>query len=162
MSNVIDVSATIRREALVMKLSRIFTAACAVLSISLALAMSTNLAAAQEDKPGQSNPGYSPGASAPASEAVDDATLKETANAFVKVREIVQKAQQALSSTSDDTRKQQIAQQAQSEKLTAVKAEGLEPEQYNRVLHLVQADPNLKEKFLSYVQKANNVHNKTM
>jgi hypothetical protein len=43
-----------------------------------------------------------------------------------------------------------------------VKAEGLEPEQYNQVLQLVQADPNLKEKFLSYVQKANNVHNKTM
>ncbi len=90
------------REDLVMKLSRIFTAACAVLSISLALAMSKNLAAAQEDKPGQSNPGYSPGASAPAHEAVDDATLKETAKAYVKVRQIVQKAQQALSSTSDD------------------------------------------------------------
>jgi hypothetical protein len=156
-----DVSSTTRREDLVIKLSRIFTAACAVLSISLALAMSKNLAAA-EDKAGQNNPGYSPGASAPAPEAVDDATLKQTAKAYVKVRQIVQNAQQALSGTSDDARKQQIAQQAQSDKRTAVKAEGLEPEQFNRVLQLVQADPNLKEKFLSYVRKANNVHNEAM
>ena len=146
-----------------MKLSgRIFIVACGVLSISLAVAMSKNLAGAQENKPGQTNPGYSPGANVPAPETVDDATLKQTAKAYVKVRQIVQKGQQAIGSTNDDARKQQIAQQAQLDKLTAVKAEGLEPEQYNRVLQLVQADPNLKEKFLSYVQKANNIHNKTM
>jgi uncharacterized protein DUF4168 len=44
------------------------------------------------------------------------------------------------------------AQQAESEKLAAVKAEGLQPQQYNQVLQLVQTDTNLQEKFLSFVK----------
>ena len=46
----------------------------------------------------------------------------------------------------------QAAKQAESDKLAAVKAEGLQPQQYNQVLQLVQTDTNLQEKFLSFVK----------
>ena len=146
-----------------MKLSRIIVAGGAVmLGIGLALLMSKNVAAGQEDNRGQNNPGYSPGSSAPAPEAVDDMTLREAAKAYVKVRQIVQRKEEDLNSTSDDAAKEQVAEQAKSEKEAAVKSEGLEPEQYNRVLQLVRTDTHLKKKFLSYVKRANKASNKAM
>jgi hypothetical protein len=82
--------------------------------------------------------------------------VKQTAKAYVKVRQIVQKAQQAISNSSDDAQKQQIAEQAESEKVTAVKAEGVQPQQFNQVMQLARVDKAFQQKFLSYVNEVKN------
>lgn len=84
---------------------------------------------------------------------VDDATLKRTAAAFVKVREISVMAARAIKSTDDLAKKQQLAAESESAKVAAVKKEGMEPQQYDNVLQMVQADSGLQQKFLSYVQE---------
>jgi hypothetical protein len=83
----------------------------------------------------------------------DDATLKRAAAAYVKVTDISAKTQQAMNSTDDATKKQQLAADSESAKLAAVKEEGMEPQQYNNVIQLVKADNTLQQKFLSYVQE---------
>ena len=84
---------------------------------------------------------------------VDDATLKRTAAAFVKVREISVMAARAIKSTDDLAKKQQLAAESESAKVAAVKKEGMEPQHYDNVLQMVQADSGLQQKFLSYVQE---------
>jgi hypothetical protein len=42
---------------------------------------------------------------------------------------------------------------AQSEKLAAVRNEGLDPQQYNQVIQMVQNDPGLQQKFANYVNQ---------
>lgn len=84
---------------------------------------------------------------------VDDATLRRTAAAYVKVSEIAVKTEQAISKTDDTAKKQQLAVESESAKVAAVKAEGMEPQQYNNVIQMVKADSALQQKFLSYVQE---------
>ena len=118
-------------------------------ALTLTFLISSNAAFGQESSashPNSRDVGV-PGAT------VDDTTLKQTAKAYVKVREIVQTGQQAIDSTSDDTEKKHIAEQVESRKLAAVKSEGLQPQQYNQVLQLVQADKRLQQKFLSYANQ---------
>ena len=84
---------------------------------------------------------------------VDDVTLKRAAAAYVKVRDITVKAEQEINSTDDTAKKEQLADESESEKLAAVKAQGMEPQQYNNVILLVKDDSTLQQKFLSYVQQ---------
>lgn len=84
---------------------------------------------------------------------VDDATLRRAAAAYVKVSDISVKAEQAISNTDDTARKQQLATESESAKVAAVKAEGMEPQQYNNVIQMVKADTSLQQKFLSYVEE---------
>jgi hypothetical protein len=120
-----------------------------MLALALTFLISSNAALAQEGSAGYPNSRNvgAPGAT------VDDTTLKQTAKAFVKVREIVQTGQQAINSTTDDTEKEHIAEQVESRKLAAVKSEGLQPQQYNQVLQLVQTDKHLQQRFLSYANQ---------
>ncbi|MGB6564718.1 MAG: DUF4168 domain-containing protein, partial [Candidatus Binataceae bacterium] len=71
----------------------------------------------------------------------------------VKVRDITVKAEQEINSTDDTAKKEQLADESESEKLAAVKAQGMEPQQYNNVILLVKDDSTLQQKFLSYVQQ---------
>ena len=86
-------------------------------------------------------------ASAPAqSGQVDDATLQKAAKAYVKVKEIVHQDKQANSG--------EAAQPAnQSDKLNAVRDQGLDPQQYNQIIQMVQNDPQLQQKFATYVNQ---------
>ena len=68
----------------------------------------------------------------------------------------MQSSQQALNNTGDDAQKQQIAEQAESNKMAAVKSEGLQPQQYNQVIQLARADKSFEQKFLSYVNEVRN------
>ena len=52
--------------------------------------------------------------------------------------------------------KQQIAEQAESKKMAAVKSEGLQPQQCNQVIQLARADKSFEKKFLSYVNEVKN------
>jgi hypothetical protein len=87
--------------------------------------------------------------SAPAAQ-VDDATLQKAAKAYVKVKQIVHQSKQA-ESASNGAQADQSA--AQSEKIAAVKNAGLDPQQYNQVIQMVQNDPGLQQKFASYVNQ---------
>jgi hypothetical protein len=82
--------------------------------------------------------------------------VKQTAKAFVKIRQIVQEANRDISSTNDNAQQQQIAKQAESRKMAAVKAEGLQPQQYNQVIQLARVDKAFEQKFLSYVNEVKN------
>ena len=97
-------------------------------------------------------------ASAPAAEGaqpapaaqVDDATLQKAAKAYVKVKQIVHQTKQA-ESASNGAQPDQSA--AQSEKIAAVKNAGLDPQQYDQVIQMVQNDPGLQQKFVTYVNQ---------
>ena len=121
-----------------------------ILGLGLTFLISSGVAVGQEGTAGSSNPGYT-GASGVNPNAIDDATVKQTAKAFVKVRQIVQEANRDISSTTDKARQQQIAKQAEAKKMSAVKAEGLQPQQYNQVIQLARVDKAFEQKFLSYV-----------
>jgi Domain of unknown function (DUF4168) len=139
-----------------MRLStNIFAIYAVMLSLTLTLPISSGVALAQAGNAGQSNPGYS-GHSAVNSNTIDDVTVKQTAKAYVKVRQIVQNAEQALNNSGNDAQKQQIAEQAESNKMAAVKSEGLQPQQYNQVIQLARADKSFEQKFLSYVNEVRN------
>ena len=84
---------------------------------------------------------------------MDDATLKRAAAAYVKVRDISDKAQRAIDTTDDTARKQQLMAESESTKVEVVKEEGMEPQQYNNVIQMVRDDNSLQQKFLSYVQE---------
>ena len=124
------------------------------LAALLVLAKAPALAQDAAGSMGRGSPDYSgaPGTANPAAPvAVDDATLKRTARAYVKVEQISKSEHSAISGASGDASRQSLAQQAESQKIAAVKAEGLQPEQYNQVLALVQADKGWAQRFLSYV-----------
>jgi hypothetical protein len=86
-------------------------------------------------------------ASAPAQGAsIDDATLQKAAKAYVKVKQIVHQEKQANAAEPPQA-------SDQSAKMAAVKAEGLDPQEYNQVLQTVQNDPQLQQKFAGYVNQ---------
>ncbi len=98
-----------------MKLSTSISAISATL-LAATLTFSSGVALAQAGNAGQSNQGPAGTSSAANPGTIDDATVKQTAKAYVKVRQIMQNAQQALNNTGDDAQKQQIAEQAESKK----------------------------------------------
>jgi Domain of unknown function (DUF4168) len=58
----------------------------------------------------------------------------------VKVTDISAKTEQAINSTDDASKKQQLAADSETAKVAAVKEEGMEPQQYNNVIQLVKAE----------------------
>ena len=89
-------------------------------------------------------------ASSPAQSAqLDDATLQKAAKAYVKVKQIVHQEKQASPSSNGA----QPQASDQSEKIAVVKNEGLDPQQYNQVIQTVQNDPQLQQKFATYVSQ---------
>jgi hypothetical protein len=136
-----------------LRIKAIFTT-IVIIATLLVLAKAPALAQDTTGTTNRSSPGYSgaPGTANPAAAAaVDDATLKRTARAYVKVQQISENERNALNGASGDASRQSLAQQAESKKIAAVKAEGLQPQQYNQVLALVQSDKSLAQRFLSYV-----------
>jgi len=124
-------------------------------SVALALLLATVLPAFAQDSNPSRTRGNSAYSTAPgAGVSIDDATLQRTARAFVKVQQIAKQESSALSGAGNDASRRQLAQRAESEKVAAVQSEGLQPEQYNRVLMMVQADKTLQQRFLTYVQQA--------
>ena len=123
----------------------------AILGLTLTFMLPSGVALGQDGSAGQ-RPAYSGASSDVNSNKIDDATVKQTARAFVKVRQIVDEANQNLNNTTDKSQQQQIAIDAEAKKMAAVKAEGLQPQQYNRVLQLARVDKSVEQSFLSYVK----------
>ncbi len=135
-----------------MKLVNGAIAVCAVM-LGLTVAVGVGAAMAQGSEE-QGAPGCSGAAGAASTQHVDDATLKRAAAAYVRVQDITLKTRKVLSNTNDENQKHQIMEEAESEKIAAVKSQGMQPQQYNQVIMLVQADNQLQHKFLSYVRQA--------
>ncbi len=85
---------------------------------------------------------------------VDDATLQHVAKAYVAVRHITNDTMQRVARTADSSERQQISAQAEAQKVAVVRQEGLQPQEYNKIILMVQNDPGLQQKFLSYVNQA--------
>ena len=128
-----------------------FALYAAILGLTLTFLVSSGVALGQEGNAGQSNPGYSGASGAVNPSRIDDATLQQTAKAYVKVHQIVREANQDINKTNDNAQQQKIAKKAESRKMAAVKAEGLQPQQYNEVIRLARTDKAFEQKFLSYV-----------
>jgi hypothetical protein len=120
--------------------------------LTIPVACSEALSQAANAGPGNAS---SAGAPSAAGQQIDDATVQRTAAAYVKVQRIEQAGQQALAGASNDAQKRQIAGQIEATKLSAVEAEGVQPQQYNQVVRLALADKAFEQKFLSYVKNAN-------
>jgi hypothetical protein len=75
---------------------------------------------------------------------------------YLKVQKIFKEAYQYINKTNDNAQQQEIAKQAESRKMAAVKAEGLQPQQYNQVIQLARTDKAFEQKFLSYVNEVQN------
>ena len=133
-----------------------FAVHVAMLGLTLTFLVSSGVALGQEGNAGQSDPGYSGASGAANPSRIDDATLQRTAKAYVKVQQIVKEADQDLNKTNDNAQQQEIAKQAESRKMAAVKAEGLQPQQYNQVIQLARTDKAFEQKFLSYVNEVQN------
>lgn len=121
--------------------------------LGLTLAVPSLGIAAMNENPAQRGPVYAGGSDNANPGSVDDATLKRAAAAYVKVRDISARAEQAIDHTDDEAGKQQLMARSESAKIAAVKEQGMEPEQYNHVILLVESDQGLQQKFLSHVQQ---------
>ena len=116
-----------------------FPVSAALAQDSAPMGNSGSAASSGSGSMGESN---SMGSSSAQSAQVDDATLQKAAKAYVKVKQIVHQNKQ--SGQPDQS-------SAQADKLNAVKNEGLDPQQYNQILQMVQNDPQLQQKFAGYV-----------
>jgi hypothetical protein len=142
--------------------SKVVSTCAAMIATFLALPICSSIAQSGAGNAAQSNPEYSGPRGSTLPPTIDDVTLKQTARAFVKVRQISQSEQRAVNDAGDDAAKQKAAQQAEAEKVNAVKAEGMQPQQYNQVLEIVRADKNLQQRFMSYVDNSANSPNNNM
>lgn len=128
-----------------MTLSKKILATTGAGTLAMLLAMSISSVMAQSSPAGDG--GYSTSAPA-AGGAVDDATLQKAAKAYVKVKQIVHNEKQ----TANDPNAGNPQHEA-SQKLDAVRSTGLQPDQYNHVLRIVENDPSLMQKFQAYVNQ---------
>ena len=137
-----------------MKYRRRATAYMVGLAAGFALVVLPGVATSQS-----ANMGASSGAAASSAsdQKVDDATLQHVAHAYAVVRHITTDTKERLARTQDSSERQQISSQAEAQKLSVVKQEGIDPQQYNKILQVVQNDPNLQQKFLSYVSASGGV-----
>jgi hypothetical protein len=127
-----------------------------MLALTLTLLIPSSVVLGQEGTAQDGNRSYSGAPRTVSPDTIDDATVKQTAKAYVKVKQIVQSAQQALNKVNDDAQKQQIVVEAESKEMAAIKSEGLQPQQYNQVIQLARVDQSFAQKFLSYVHEVKN------
>jgi hypothetical protein len=137
-----------------MNYRRRVTAYIVGLGAAFALVVLPGVARSQSASPGGSS---AAAASSAGDQNVDDTTLQHVAHAYVAVRHIANDTQERLARTQDNSERQQIASQAEAQKLSVVKQEGIDPQRYNKVLQMVQNDPDLQQKFLSYVNTSGGV-----
>jgi len=122
-----------------------------VVGIAAAFALAVLPSVARSQSAGMGGASSSAGASGASDQNVDDATLQHVAKAYVAVRHITNDTKDRLARTQDNSEQRQIASQAEAQKLSVVKQEGIDPQQYNKVLMMVQNDPALQQKFMHYV-----------
>jgi hypothetical protein len=92
-----------------------------------------------------------PGATAPQGQ-LADATVQKVGKALRSMATIRQEYTEKAQSTKSPDQQKELTDQAQSSMVKAIGDQGLSVQQYNQVIQMAQADPNLKERLLSVAQ----------
>ncbi len=90
---------------------------------------------------------------APTASSYDDATLSQFADAYVQVASIGQTLNQDLQAAEDQTKAQEMQQQAQEEMVEVVQDAGLTVAEYNAIANEAQADPELRTRVDALIQE---------
>lgn len=117
-------------------------------ALCLALAGLTTPAAAQQAQEGQQPPGMGQ-----QQMEVDSNTLDTFVDAFVAVQKIRDDFASRLEGVEDQSRAQELQQEAQEEMIGAVKDQGMSVEDYNRVAMSLQNDPEMLQKVQEMAQE---------
>ncbi len=83
---------------------------------------------------------------------VEDRKVDQFANAFVAVQDIQAQATQELSAAKDDQQATQVKASAEKQMIEAVRREGLEVEEFNRIADLMATDLALRSKVVEKVE----------
>lgn len=94
-----------------------------------------------------------PQATAPAAAPVEEAKVDQFAAAFVAVQDIQAQATEQLSSARDDTQATEVKAAAEKKMIEAVRREGLEVEEFNRIADLMTTDLSLRSRIVEKVEK---------
>lgn len=81
--------------------------------------------------------------------AVPDDTVQKAGAALRQVVQIRKDYAQRIQAAKTQDQQQQLAQQATADALQAVQAQGLSPDEYNRVIRQARADPGLRKRLLT-------------
>jgi hypothetical protein len=84
---------------------------------------------------------------------VEDRKVDQFAAAFVAVQDIQAQATQELSTAKDEQQATQVKASAEQKMIEAVKREGLEVEEFNRIADLMTTDLTLRSKVVEKVEK---------
>jgi len=108
---------------------------------------------AQQRAPGTAAP-PTPGAPGAAIQQSDlsDAMVHKVGAALRQTVTIRQKYAEQAQTTKSEQQQEALTAQAQTEMLQAISDQGLSVQQYNQVIQMAQADPNLKQRLLSAAQ----------
>jgi hypothetical protein len=85
------------------------------------------------------------------SQKINAIALQHAARAYVTVRDVTVDTDRRLARTTDETQRTEIVARAKAKTLDAIREEGLEPEEYDMIITLVNSEPELHNKFLGYV-----------
>jgi Domain of unknown function (DUF4168) len=108
---------------------------------------------AQQSRPGAAAP-QTPGAPGAAIQQGDlsDAMVHKVGAALRQTVTIRQKYAEQAQATKSEQQQEALTAQAQTEMMQAISEQGLSVQQYNQVIQMAQADPNLKQRLLSAAQ----------
>ncbi|MFL6548884.1 MAG: DUF4168 domain-containing protein [Povalibacter sp.] len=84
---------------------------------------------------------------------IEDQKVDQFAAAFVAVQNIQAEATQELSTAKDEQAATQVKASAEQKMVEAVKREGLEVEEFNRIADLMTTDLTLRSKVVEKVEK---------
>lgn len=83
---------------------------------------------------------------------IEDRKVDQFASAFIAVQDIQAQATQQLSAAKDDQQATQVKASAEKQMIEAVRREGLEVEEFNRIADLMTTDLALRSKVVEKVE----------
>jgi Domain of unknown function (DUF4168) len=122
----------------------------AAMAATIGISAAAVPAAAQQSGRNNTSP-QAPGAAAQQGQ-LSDATVQKVGQALRSMATIRQEYTAKAQSTKSQEQQKDLTDHAQSDMAKAISDQGLSVQQYNQVIQMAQADPNLKQRLLSVVQ----------
>jgi len=122
----------------------------AALAATIGISAAIVPAAAQQSGRNNASP-QAPGAATQQSQ-LSDATVEKVGKALRSMATIRQEYTAKAQSTESQQQQKELADHADVDMVKAVSDQGLSVQQYNQVIQMAQADPNLKQRLLSVAQ----------
>ena len=105
-------------------------------------------AGGHQKPPSEQQPTQRPSAQQPPAKEVDDATLDRFAKAAVALRDVQTSASAEMDQVVDGGQIGEIQLRAQRDMTSAVENAGLSVEEYNRIVELMNADPDIRARIM--------------